>query len=239
MDNGIYIALSRQMALIRDMDTVAGNIANVNTTGFQASHMMFDSYLADSNKRDKMAYANDISTYRNLENGSFTPTGNQLDMALNGGGYFIVQAPGGIRYTRAGNFQINNEGALVTAEGYPVLDQNEQPIFLPDDTREVTVGSAGNLKVNGQELAIVGVAEFANPQAMKKEGDRLLIAVQEPQENQGTAVLQGVLESANVKPVMEITRMIEVSRAVGGTAKYIEIMYDLQRKTSTAWTQQG
>src|SRR4051812_9350277 len=107
MDNNIYIMLSRQMTLFRDMDVTANNIANTNTTGYSAEHILFSSYLTkDVNRGDRnsMAFAHDVSTYRDTESGPMKVTGNDLDMAIQGDGYFTVETPLGTRYTRAGNF---------------------------------------------------------------------------------------------------------------------------------------
>lgn len=238
MDNGIYIALSRQVALFKDMETTANNIANANTTGFQSSHLMFSSYLADSGNRDKMAYAHDVSTYRSTQPGALSVTNNPLDVAIKGNGYFMVQTPLGVRYTKAGNFQMDGGNTLVTAEGYPVLDENSQPIILPENAQRITIGSIGNITVDGEEIGTLGLAEFANPQEMKRTGERLLSSDVPPLPPTTSSVAQGTLETANVNPVIELTHMIEVSRAVGGTAKYIEVLYDLQRKTGAAWTSQ-
>src|SRR5258708_5552303 len=110
MDNSIYVTLSRQLALFRDMDVTANNIANANTTGYNAEHIMFDSFVTkDANQGDRnpVSFANDVATYRNIENGSMQITGNDLDLAIQGNGYFIVETPLGTRYTRAGNFQVS------------------------------------------------------------------------------------------------------------------------------------
>lgn len=239
MDNGIYITLSRQMALFRDMDTTAGNIANANTTGFQSSHLMFDTYLADAGNKDKMAYANDVSTYRDTQQGAMRATGNDLDVAIQGKGYFAVETPQGERYTRSGNFQIDGTGVLVTQDGLPVMDQNNQRIIIPENAKSIVIGSIGNITVNGEELTNIGVFNFENEQALRQTGSQLYSTEETPSAAIDAKVAQGMLENSNVQPVLELTHMIDVSRAVGGTAKYIEMMYDLQRKTGTAWTQQA
>lgn len=242
MDNSIYITLSRQLALFRDMDVTANNLANANTTGYGAEHLLFNSYLQkDINQgvSNKMAFANDIATYRNTETGTMKTTGNDLDVAVAGDGYFTVETPLGTRYTKAGSFQIDGAGVLVTPEGYPVLDNSGQRITLPEDTTEVVIGEAGNIKVNGDEFAQLGIAEFSNQQLMERLDGKLFKTDLPPIPAEHSRVLQGVLEGSNIQPVMELTHMIDVSRSTSNTAKFIEVMYDLQRKASNTWAQQG
>ena len=114
MDSSIYITLSKQMAMFRDMEATANNIANVNTTGYNGEKMMFTDYLVNDGNRHKMAYVQDISTYRDLQEGPIQVTSNAFDLAISGPGYFAVATPLGTRYTKAGNFTLREDGALVT-----------------------------------------------------------------------------------------------------------------------------
>lgn len=244
MDNGIYIALSRQLALFRDMAATTNNIANTNTTGFQAEKIIFSELLKKDNNlgdRNTMAFANDVSSYRYVQDGARKVTGNPLDVALEGAGYFMVETPNGIRYTRAGNFTMDAEGTLVTQEGYPVLDAARQHIEFPPDATDIQIGQAGNIAVNGAEFGLLGVAKFENPQLLTQTANGLYTSEIEPEValEDEIKMSQGTLESANVQPVVELTHMINVSRDVANTAKYIETIYDLQRKTTNAWTQQS
>jgi flagellar basal-body rod protein FlgF len=243
MDNSAYITLSRQLALFRDMDVTANNIANANTTSYDAEHMLFNSYLTkDVNQRvqNPMAFAYDISTYRNTDTGPIRATGNPLDIAIDGDAYMSVETPLGTRYTRAGNLQIDAGGTLTTAEGYAVLNSNGQRILIPEDAREIRIGSVGNITVNGEELATIGLFKFDNPQLMERLQGALFRSEITPEPaNDSVRVVQGALEGANVQPVVELTHMMDVSRSVGNTAKMIEVLYDLQRKTANTWAQQS
>ena len=242
MDNAIYVTLSRQLAMFRDMAVTANNIANANTTGYNSEHMVFTSYLKkDVNQRtpNAMAMDYDISTYRNTQTGPLKSTGNPLDLAISGNGYFAVETPLGTRYTKAGNLQLDPLGTLVSAEGYPVLNSNGGRIVFPDDTLEIDVGSAGNIKVNGTEFDSLGIYGFANEQAMEQLGNGLYKSDITPLPAENVRVLQGTLENSNVQPVRELTHMIDVSRSTSNTAKLIETIYDLQRKAANAWTRQG
>lgn len=242
MDNSIYITLSRQVALFRDMDITANNIANANTTGYNAEHIMFKSFLAkdiNQGNRNEMAFAHDISSYRDTTTGPMTITGNDLDVAISGEGYFQVLTPLGTRYTRAGSFRIGSDGVLTTAEGYPVLDVSGQSITFPDDVREVSIGEAGNIKSNGEDLANLGIVSFENPQVLERVGGHLYKSDVTPETASNVRVLQGSLENANVQPVLELTHMIDVSRSVENTSQFIAAIYDLERKASNAWAKPG
>jgi flagellar basal-body rod protein FlgF len=243
MDNSIYIALSRQLAEFRDMAATTNNLANANTTGYDSEHILFSSYLTrdiNSGDRNPMTFAHDISSYTNTEMGSLQVTGNDLDMAIQGEGYFMVETPLGTRYTRAGNFQIASDGTMVTPQGYPVLNNGSQRIVVPQNATTIEVGELGNLKVNGEDFGLLGIAQFANPQVLERLGSNLYKSDVAPDlQAQNIRVLHGTLESSNVKPIMEMTHMLDVSRSVDSTAKFIEIVYDLERKTTNTWAQQS
>lgn len=242
MDNSIYVTLSRQLALFRDMDIVANNIANANTTGYNSEHIQFDSFLTkDVNQgvQNPMNFAYNPTSYRNTEVGPIKVTGNDLDVAIQGAGYFTVDTPLGERYTRAGNFQIDGAGTLVSVEGYPVLDVSGQPIIMPENATSIQIGELGNIKVNGEDFGSIGVVQFDNPQLLERISGRLFKSDVSPQPADSYRVMQGSLEGSNVEPVTELTHMISLSHNVTDTAKFIEAMYDLQRKASNTWAQQS
>jgi flagellar basal-body rod protein FlgF len=241
MDNSIYIALSRQIGLFRDLNVTANNLANVNTTGYQSEKLMFTDYLVDDGKHHKMAFTQDLSSYRDTNPGSMRVTENALDMAIRGEGYFTVRTPQGDRYTRAGNFQLDGEGVMITAEGYPVLDAGGQEIQFDDTDREIRVLQTGAIVVDGEERAILGVVKFAKDQELEREGSTFYSSKQQPEpaDPEEMQVLHGVIENSNVSPVLELVKLTELSRSTGSTAKMIETLYDLERKTSNTWTQQA
>lgn len=246
MDNSVYITLSRQLALFRDMDATANNIANTNTTGYTSEHVSFESYLVkdvNQGNPNDMAFAYDISSYRNLVSGPVRTTNNPLDVAIEGRGYFQVQTPLGTRYTRSGNFQVSSDGTLINAQGYPVMDASGQPIIFPEDTREIDIGSVGNIKVNGEDFGQIGMVKFENEQLLEPAGNNLYKtdapAIVVDDTTGGVRMIQGVLEGSNVQPILEMTHMLDVSRSVSNTAKFIETIYDLERKASNTWAKQG
>lgn len=251
MDNSIYITLSRQMALFRDMEVTANNIANADTPGFNAEKLMFSDYLVKDTNRRKDAYANDAVSYRDTANGSIKQTGNPFDLAINGDGYFQVQTPLGIRYTRAGNFQVDSEGTLMTNNGYPVLGADGGQITIPQNAVNVQINAVGQISVDNQEVGQVGLMQFQNEQAMTRLGNNLYTSTETPQPvvpdilvgangpEVGARMVQGALESSNVTAVTEMVRVMNVSRAVTNTAKFIETVYDLERRTGQAYAKQS
>jgi flagellar basal-body rod protein FlgF len=242
MDNGLYLTLQRQVALFRDMEVTANNLANANTVGFNSEHILFNEYLVkDVNQKvqNPMAFANDIATYRNTQIGALQVTHNPLDMAINGNAYFAVETPLGVRYTRAGNFQMDGEGTLITTDGYPVLDPSNQRITFPDNVREIEVGTVGNIKVNGDDFGNLGIFSFSNEQLLERAGNNFYKAEVSPDAAEGVTVVQGMLESSNVSPVQELTHMISVGRSFEHVTQYVSSIYELERKASNTWAQQG
>jgi flagellar basal-body rod protein FlgF len=238
MDNSIYITLSRQMALFRDLEVSANNLANVNTTGYNASNLMFSEYLVKDNAR-KDAYLNDPLTYRDTTNGAMKVTGNALDVAINGRAYFPVQTPQGTRYTRSGNFQTDANGTLVTVEGYAVLGADGGQIAMPDNTINVAINGVGQVMADGNDVGQIGMMQFANEQAMTRLGNNLYTANEVPVQSDDARMVQGAIETSNVSAIGEMTRVMELSRNVGNTAKFIEAMYDLERKMGTTYARQS
>lgn len=251
MDNSIYITLSRQMALFRDMEVTANNIANADTPGFNAEKLMFSDYLVKDADRRMDAYANDAVSYRDTANGSLKQTGNPFDLAISGDAYFQVQTPLGTRYTRAGNFQIDSEGTIMTADGYPVLGADGGQITIPQNAVNVQINAVGQITVDGQDVGQIGLMEFQNEQAMTRLGNNLYTSTETPQPVVpdivagatgpvvGARMIQGSLESSNVTAVTEMVRVMNVSRAVSSTAKFIETMYDLERRTGQTYAKQS
>lgn len=230
MDNAIYIALSKQAAQFRQMAVISNNLANMNTTGFNRELMVFDDYLVPDAARRKSAFANDIATWRDTKQGSLVTTGNVLDMAIEGDSYFVVDTPQGERYTKAGNFQINPDGILVTQEGYTVQGEGGAPIQFQEEDNNIEVIEEGFILADGEERGQLRLVQFPDSQLLERAGSNLYSSTVPAQVAENTRVLQGVYEGSNVEPVSEITNMIMTSRRVGSTSEMIEGVYDMQRK---------
>jgi flagellar basal-body rod protein FlgF len=236
MDNSIYITLSRQMAMFRDMEATANNIANANTTGYNAEKLMFADYLVKDGKY-KDAYADDPLSWRDTKQGGVKTTNNTFDVAISGeNAYFQLQTPLGVRYTRAGNFQVNAEGTLVNIDGYPVLGGDGGEIAIPDNARNVMINGGGQIMADGENIGDLGIMQFNDEQALKRMGNSLYSSDEAPLPSETARIVQGAVETSNVNPITEMVRVMELSRSTSSTAKFIEVMYDLQRKTSSTYT---
>jgi flagellar basal-body rod protein FlgF len=243
MENASLIGLSRQMALRREMDVVANNLANLNTTGFKADGNVFHEYLMPVARSDwftggdrRMSYVLDRATWHDMGQGSIQQTGNPLDVAIDGKAFLAVQTPQGERYTRNGALQINARGELVTSQGYAVIGENGPIVMQPGD-REIAISREGAVTVregnNAAEaqrgkLRLVG---FAQPERLRKDGSSLFAAPAgiAPQPAPTATVLQGAIEKSNVSAVGEMTRMIEVTRTYTAVAGMLQTQGDLRR----------
>ncbi len=214
MDSSGYINITRQSGLLKEMQTIANNIANISTNGYRREGVVFAEYLQPLDAAGGgISMATARVRYTDGANGTASPTGGTFDLALNGPGYFMVQTAQGERLTRAGNFTPNAQGDLVTMTGHPVLDASGAPIFIPPDATEVGIAADGTISANGRPLAQIGIFEVENPQMLLREDGVLFQPDAEPLPAENTTVLQGFVEESNVDPVTEMARMIEVQRS--------------------------
>ncbi|MCW9033386.1 MAG: flagellar basal-body rod protein FlgF [Alphaproteobacteria bacterium] len=226
MENTLFIALSRQTTLRREMSTIANNLANMNTTGFKGEKTMFVEHLIKSKDGDKilgtkLSYARDIAQYRNTMDGPVQNTGNPLDVAIHGDGYFTVETEQGTRYTRNGNFTINSEGQLTTKGGNPILSATGAPFFFGPTDTNIHIAGDGTVSTSNGELGKLEVVTFENNQKLMKVANGLYTSKDDPQPAETTAIVQGALEGSNVVPMLEMTRMIEVQRSYQSAANLV------------------
>jgi flagellar basal-body rod protein FlgF len=242
METPTYIALSRQMVLRQQMDVVANNIANANTAGFKAEMLLMSEVELPADPTTELAYVQDFATARDFSPGTLRPTGNDLDLAIQGDGFFAVQTPDGVRYTRVGRFQLNSDGILVTSHGYPVLAGGSSITINPDDG-PVHVAEDGSVSTdlakNGQLLQVVGkldVVDFANRAALTPTDDNLFNAADQAPTTAASKVAQGMLEESNVNPIVEMTSMIEVTRNYQAVQRFIDAEHERQRRAINSIT---
>lgn len=237
MENALLIGLSRQMTLRRELDTIANNVANVNTAGYKADQLLFEDYLMPTARIDtfrtgdrSLHYVIDPRTVTNHQTGTIDQTGAPLDLALQGDGFFAVQTARGERYTRAGSFQLDAQGQLTTPSGEPVLTEGGPITFSPQD-RDIAIGADGTITTSQGVRGRLRVVRFDRTDALTKEAGTLFAAPQgvNPVPAPQTRVVQGSIERSNVQPVQEITRMIEVTRTYTTVSQMIERTQDLRR----------
>lgn len=229
MQTPSLILLSRQSALQRTVEVLANNIANANTTGFKSQQMLLQTHRLQPTFKEELNFVVDRATVRDAATGPMVRTGNELDFALQGAGYFAVRAAEGVRYTRNGSFSMNSDGELVNQDGLPVLSSDGQNIAIPADANEVTLDSTGRLLTDRGEVGRLQVKSFANEQAMIEVGNGLYDAKQEGTDATDTRVVQGAIEQSNVKPVVEMIRVNEAVRAYQQTATLLQSEHDRLR----------
>lgn len=222
METPIYVLLSQQDALQRQMDIVAHNVANVSTTGFKSSDVMFEDFIVSPDPKHAAHMVLDRGTLRNTAQGPLTQTDNPLDLAISGQGYFAVQTPQGVQYTRSGNFQIDSTGNLVTADGFPVLSGGGSAITIPAEAKQIAISQDGTISTDAGNVGRMRVVKFANEQAMQQTYGGFYSTDEAPEIDEGAVINQGMLESSNVKPVAEMTHVIEISRAYERVAHLID-----------------
>lgn len=214
MDNAIYAALTRQSGLMREMQTVANNMANISTAGFRREGVIFSEHVAalDGNE-PSLSMADAYGRNVNLSQGPISNTGGTFDFAIEGEGFFMVQTAQGNQLTRAGSFTPGPEGDLVNMDGHPLLDSGGSTISVPLNAKNVALAKDGTLSADGQLIAQVGVYLPTDPNGLVHNGGTLFSAEAGAEQIENPVILQGYIEESNVDPVSEITRMIAVQRA--------------------------
>jgi flagellar basal-body rod protein FlgF len=243
MENALLIGLSRQMTLERQLDVVANNVANVNTTGYKADRSLFQEYVMSSAHEDNfvgrdrlISHVTDGASFHDFTQGPNEQTKNPLDVAIDGKAFLVVQTPEGERYTRDGSLQINNQGQLVTASGNPVLGTSGPIVFQPTD-KEISITDDGGVSVLEGVNRIDSVrgklrlVSFAQAQNLLKEGSNLFSAGEGagPRPDVTSKVHQGFIEKSNVNSVTEMSRLIEVTRAYTQMATLLQQQSDLHK----------
>ena len=244
MENAALVGLSSQIALQRELDVLANNVANINTTGYKSDNTVFQEHLMPVARANQfrnadraLSFVQDRATWIDFSQGPVEQTGNPLDVSIDGNAFLTVQTPAGAeRYTRNGALQINGQGQLVTSEGLIVVGQNGPIVFQPND-REISIAIDGTISVrNGQtttdtQRGKLQLASFAQPQLLQKDGTSTYAPPNgvTPQPPTNVRVNQGTIEKSNVKSIMAMTRLIEVTRAYTQIASMLQSHSDMRR----------
>jgi len=235
MDNALYVGLSRQMVLRRQMDIIANNIANSDTNGFKFESLMTKESTAEKafsvGISDPVKFVADAGVARDFGQGGLRRTDAPLDLAVEGQGFFKINTKDGERFTRDGRFRTDDTGRLTTQAGAPVADDGGGEITIDPQKGQVTVAPDGTVSQGAERIGKVGVFTFADLSVLEKSGDNLFqnTSNQQPAPAADAKVRQGMLEGSNVNSVLEITRMIEVSRAYEQTTQMMAAEAELAR----------
>ncbi|OYW92864.1 MAG: flagellar basal-body rod protein FlgF [Caulobacterales bacterium 32-67-6] len=236
MDNAVYVGLSRQMVLRRELDLIANNVANADTVGFKVESLMARAEpgapAANDGAPRPVKFVIDGGVARDFGQGSLFRTGSDLDLAIEGDGFFEIVTEDGPRYTRDGRFRLDELGRITNQAGQPVAGDGGGEIVINPEDGAVTIAADGAISQGENLLGRVAVVRFDDLSVLEKTGDNLLRNTSNLQAEPApdVRVRQGMLESSNVKPILEITRMIEVTRAYESITRMMESSADLSRR---------
>jgi flagellar basal-body rod protein FlgF len=249
MEGPTYVALSAQVALQRHLEVVANNVANTSTAGFKADRQLFQSYVSRlAVPGGSVSFMQDRATYIDQRAAELQPTGNPLDVAVQGEGFFGIATPQGTKYTRDGRMHVQGrDNTLVDAAGRAFLGDDGQPITLPASFTGLTVRADGSIRVTvdgrPQEVGRLGTFRPVDPMAMRKSGDGLLetTAGMTPIDvgDKLSSVVQQALEGSSVQPVVEIANMTELSRAYERLQTLLSDDNDRERRMIDALSRGG
>ncbi|BBO88280.1 flagellar basal-body rod protein FlgF [Desulfosarcina ovata] len=231
MNGGMYLSASGAMVQQLRLEMLANNVANINTIGYKGEKSVFRvseaasstvQTLSEDETQPLSPYAPPFEVMIDFSQGALRQTGNALDVAISGSGFFSVQTPDGVQYTRQGSFTLDEDGNLVTPDGYAVLGEGG-PINLEEG--QVQIDLEGTIFVDGDEVGQLQVTEFADPSVLEKSGNgrfSLTDGAAAGQRPEFVEVNQGYLEAANVNTIQAMTEMIETSRAFEAYQKVIQ-----------------
>jgi flagellar basal-body rod protein FlgF len=232
----MYVALSRQMTLRRELDIVANNIANVDTTGFKVEGTMVKTDPATGARMvdgpASLKFVIDDGVTRDFTQGALRQTNGPLDVAIEGQGFFTVQTAAGERYTRDGRFTLSPEGKVTTQAGDPVVGESGE-ITVNPELGPISIAADGTVSQGAERIGKLDVVTFDDLSGLSKTGDNLFRNTSnlQPQPSTAARVRQGMLEGSNVNSILQVTRLIEISRAYESMARTIENSAELSRRS--------
>ena len=240
MDNTLFVGLSRQMTLRRQLDIAANNIANADTAGFKVESLMLQTDPTAGGlggKRGSMSpvkFVLDNGIARDFRQGGLEQTSNTYDLALDGDGFFNIQTANGPRYTRDGRFTVDNQNRLVTKAGDPVTDAGGSTITLDPTASPPSISKDGVVSQTDSHGAVsqvgrLSAVRFANRSQLQKTGDNLYTTPETPLPAKDVGIRQGMVERSNVQPIVEISNLIEVTRTYEQVSNFISSTSDLSK----------
>jgi flagellar basal-body rod protein FlgF len=229
MENATTIALSRLIAQQRAMDVTATKIANMSTPGYRAGRMVFSDWLVRQPGGRTDSYVQDRASYWDRQAGPLTHTGNPLDLAIAGDGYFTVQTAAGPRLTRAGHFELAPNGTIVNENAQALLDTAGQPLQVSPGDSHLVVKGDGSISSESGQIGQIGVVVPADPSRLRPEGAMLLAADSATQPNAKPRLVQGAVEGSNIQPTSEVTRMMNDVREFQFVSQFVQGEADRQQ----------
>lgn len=230
MEAPLIVSLSRQMAVKDVMTSIANNIANMSTPGYKGERLMFKNYVARLGDAEPITFPQQAGLFRFYNAGPIQRTSNPLDIALRGDGFLVVETPGGPRYTRNGHLSLDAQGQIVTTQGYPVLDQGDQPIVIDAGVQDISIAADGRVSADGNEVGQIKTVKFGDPQGLERQGGTLFKTDALPLPTEDMQILQGHIEGSNIEPIVEITRFMSATGAYQSAKNIIDDEHDRMRR---------
>jgi flagellar basal-body rod protein FlgF len=237
MDIASSVATSRLVAQQRTLDVIAGNLANADTPGYKAERVQFSDWLSRQSGGSTppggspIAYTQDRATWREQQAGAITHTGNPLDLAITGNGYFTVSTPNGPRLTRDGRFSMLPGGTVSDSAGNAVLDSNGQPLQLSPTDTNISIAGDGTVSSQNGQVGKIGVVQPSDPMLLSAEGNTLFRSGSTTTPVDSPMLEEGAVEESNVQPVMEVTRMMDGQRTFEFLAQFVQAESDRQQNS--------
>jgi flagellar basal body rod protein FlgG len=228
VSSGIYIATGGAVAQAQALDVTANNVANASTPGYKAARVSFAQTLA---KSQDMAIVGVAGTGFDPTPGVIQSTDDPLDVAVDGDGWLGVNTPAGPRWTRDGDFGLDDDGRLVTASGLPVMDAAGGEIVVPAGARELSIAPDGSVVADGATVGQIAVARFA-PGALAREGLNLYVASAPPMTDEPAQLVSGALEGANFNVVRGVIDLVKVSRSYEALHRMIDSYREIDQRTA-------
>ncbi len=255
MISGLYSAISGSIAQERRLEIISNNLANMSTAGYKRDIPLFKAVLSNTQNQiqeapgiafisleEKSPLFKNASSFVVLDKiatdfsqGLFKETGNKLNVAINGDGFFVIETPQGTRYTRQGNFSIDNSNRLVTQEGHPVMSSANNEIII--DGKSIEIGDTGEISVDGKIVGSLNVVNFPKPYSLKKIGNSLFTSTEGSSQAKEYGVKQGFLELSNINVIKEMVQMIDTLRSFQSYQKVIQM--SMEAVTSRAVNEIG
>lgn len=238
MENALLVSLSRQVTLQRELDVIANNVANIDTNGYKGRSLRFSEYMMPRASADAfpakdrpVSYTVDAGSGLDFSNGPLAQTGRSLDIAVSGNAVIAVQTAGGERYTRNGSLQIDSKGVLVTSDGYAVMGSSGALSFSPQEN-DIQIGKDGTITTNQGEKGKIRIMTYSSVTQLENAGANVYSATSPLKPATAEVKVEaGYLERSNVRPVYEMSRLIEVNRTYAAVAAIIQ-QTDALRRTA-------
>lgn len=237
MDVSTYVLLSHEQALRRRLDVTANNMANANTVGFKREQPLFHEYVEQAREAPvddakKTSFVLDYGAIHDTAAGAFQPTGNPLDVMIDGPGYLSVQLGDDVGYTRAGFVKILENGQLATSGEQPLLGENGQPIVVPPEQRaSVAITSDGSVVTREGQIGRLAVFVFPDENLISPRGDGMVTGANgQALPPEQTRLRVGGVEGSNVQPIVETTNMVEILRSYQSSMRMSENLNEMRKQ---------